>query len=312
MQETELTVDNVFLPSYRGRLTEGITYNRANNTVLWVDIILAEVHRVFLDDMNHQVLKLEKKGDSIGTIGLTEDPDVIILAQKAEISKGNFLTGEITKILEYPKDARVRSNDGKIDPYGNLIVGTMKDFTEPLQPIGTLYQLTPQLELKTLRTECLIPNGLGFTKNKDFYWTDSPKNTMYKFKYDPEQGKLTDETIFIKTTDHYPEEVAPDGMCITDQDNFFIGLFNEGAVIKLDVTGQIIGKFKLPAKRVTCCTVGGVNGDELFITTAHADHEDLNAPIDVDLKGDLGGFLFRIKLSQPEPEPQFIWGVGSK
>lgn len=307
--QVELTKDDIFLPSYRGRLTEGITYNKANNTVLWVDIILAEVHRVFLDDMRHQVLKLDTQGDSIGTIGLTEDPDVIILAQKEGVSKGSFTTGEITSMLKYPKDVRVRSNDGKIDPYGNLIVGTMKDFTETLQPIGTLYQVTPDLKLNTLRTNCLIPNGLGFTSNHEFYWTDSPRHTMYKFQYDAEQGELKDEEVFIKTTESFSEEVEPDGMCISNQDNFFIGLFNGSAVIKLNTTGQQVGKFKMPAKRITCCTIGGIDGDELFITTAHADHEDLNAPIENDKTGDLGGFIFRVKLTDPEPEIQYIWGL---
>lgn len=310
-----LTNKNIVLPSYRGRLTEGITYNKSNHSLLWVDIVVAEVHRYFFDSEVHEILKLDTPGDSIGTIGLTKDDNKIILCNKTGINIGDFVTKSVYNLKKYPENDKVRSNDGKIDPHGDLMVGTMSDFGCELRPEGTFYKLTHHdLKLLPLIKDVGISNGLGWNSSRTkFYWTDSPTGCVYKFDYDFESKTFSNKTVLFnaRTLDPNADPCVPDGMCITDKDQIFISIYGVGMVVHVNEDGQILHKFKLPAEQITCCTVGGKDDDELFITTALPGAQEEHKPIDqYDTGDDLGGHLFLIKITDLNPgkEEQFIWG----
>ena len=128
-----ITKDNIFPKGYRGRLTEGVTYDERNNTLLWVDIIQGEVHRVFLDNTNtnintssssHETLKWDSSNESIGAICLTNDPNKLIICSKYGLAYGDFSSSTIEYFFKYPhttnpdEKLRLRSNDGIIDPWG--------------------------------------------------------------------------------------------------------------------------------------------------------------------------------------------------
>lgn len=310
MTELILSKSDILLPNYRGRLLEGVTYNKANNSLLWVDIILAQVHRYFFETSVHEILTLSIQGDSIGTIGLTSDNDKIVLCNKTGVCIGNFKTNEIKQIFTYPENSKLRSNDGKIDPHGNLIVGTMADFPVGGQiPEGSLYKINAKtLEYQTLKTGLKCPNGLGFNKElTKFYWTESPQRKIYVYDYDFEKDVATNEQVFFDLDHHVSQDSVPDGMCTTEKNSVFGALFNESMVVRITPDGNVSTKFKLPAKCITCCTVGGINDDELFITTAHELHEDLSVDIHKETS-DLGGYMYRVKLAQPEKEIQYLWG----
>lgn len=83
------TERNIFPQSYRGRLTEGVTYDYRNNNLLWIDIIQGEVHRLLLNDLNqHEVLKWSDPKESIGFIALTKKEDVVLVAAKSGLALG--------------------------------------------------------------------------------------------------------------------------------------------------------------------------------------------------------------------------------
>lgn len=292
---------SIFFPEYRGHLTEGVTYNRSNNTLLWVDIIQAEVHRVVLNDppTNHQTIKLEASEESIGAIGLTQDDDVIIICAKYGVAKGNFSTGDISYFLKYPENKRLRSNDGTIDPWGNLWIGRMTDFPEgDVQPEGKLYHINSKdLTITDMlpNEELFIPNGLAFNGNK-FYWTDSLRFTIWSFDYDHVTNKLSNRQVHSKTKELFPgaNSPEPDGFSMTNDAHIYGAVFSTSTVVHLDDTGKLIEKFEFPSSRITCTAIGGENDDELYVTTCN---ENLKG--EVNHGGtDLGGHLFRVKLAK--------------
>lgn len=311
--EVSVETNDILLPHYRGRLLEGISYNKSNNSLLWVDIIVGEVHRYFFDTGKHDILKLSIPGDSFGTIGFTKDDDKIIACSKDGINMGDFNTGSIVSLKKYPDNERVRSNDGKIDPHGNLMVGTMSDFPYELKPEGTFYKLThDSLKLTSLIEEVGISNGLGWNSTlTKFYWTDSPTKNVYVFDYDKNTQTFSNKSVFFSTTSMFGDDTGyvPDGMCITDKDHIFVSLFGPGLVVHLNEAGEVLHKYQLPAGQITCCTVGGMDDDELYVTTALKGLEDLSKKVeDFDTGDDMGGHLFRIKIGDYGKETQFIWG----
>lgn len=302
----ELSEDDIFLPAYRGRLTEGISYNKNNNSVLWVDIILAELHRVFLDTNEHQVMKHPTPGESIGTMGFTNNDDIYIVATKNGISKANFLTKEFTLLVKYPdQNPKLRSNDGKVDPWGNFIVGTMYDFPyeNDIKPEGTLYRINPQLGIEVLQENCYVPNGLGFNSDKTkFYWIDSATQAIWVFDYDVATHKLSNRHKFFNVAEKIGS--IPDGMFVSDKQELWFTTFGGSKVVRLNANGDILQTFVLPAKQVTCVTIAN---DEIFINTCLQGSSDFSIKSNLTLDGDLGGYLFRYKLKDVGSEPQYVF-----
>ncbi|KAI5955157.1 hypothetical protein KGF54_001718 [Candida jiufengensis] len=315
----EVTTQNIFPQDYRGRLTEGVTYDYRNNQLLWIDIILGQIHRVSLTDLNkHEILKWDNPKESVGFIALTEVEDTVLVAAKSGLAYGNFKTGKLEYFFKYPfnesEQNRLRSNDGIIDPWGNLWIGVMNDFhVGSVQEEGYLYRITPELKLDVMLTNTKISNGLAFNEDgSELYWTDSENFTIFKFKYDKDTNKLSSKTPFIYTKDFYPDikSPEPDGMVRTETGDFYSAVFNTGTILHTNHKGELIDKIHVPAERCTCVTIGGPEGNELFINTANLKLDDFDAEINSeDLFGDLGGFLFRLKFKHDlKGQKKNIWG----
>lgn len=322
-----LTKDNVFLDSYRGQLTEGVTYNPSNDTLLWVDIINAEVHRVGLGPnpgLAHEVLRFDDPVESVGAIGLTSDDNVIIVCCKYGVAKGNFKTGSIDYIVQFDHSPlqrqRLRSNDGIIDPWGHLWIGVMTDFPYTrseggvVNPEGKLYRINcHDLTIDEMVSSSFISNGLNFSADgKTFYWTDSLTYTIWQFDYDYMSNRLDNKRPFIEFKALFPEEDSPepDGLTIDKNDEIYSAVFHTGQVLHFDRHGQVVERFHLPALRPTCVTIGGKNNNELFITSCHERGQIPGAGVDAsDKSGDLGGYLFRHQLDRNlHGKIKYVWG----
>lgn len=95
-----------------------------------------------------------------------------------------------------------RLNDAKADPKGRFVGGTMKvedDFYA--STAASLYRLTKGEEVKVLKTNISLSNGLTWNEQKKkFYFIDSCQSDVKEFDYDPETGdickKLTETATF--------------------------------------------------------------------------------------------------------------------
>lgn len=292
---------------------EGITYNPTNNTLLWVDIILAEVHRISLDNDNyektHECVTLDVPGESIGALFLTKDPNVVMVCAKFGLAKADFQLKQIEYVLRFPSDdatsLRMRSNDGIIDPWGNLWIGTMNDFPitkkEGVLPEGTLYRIdASDMSVKIMLENTQISNGLAFNKDgSKFYWTDSLTFTVWQFDYNNETKELSDRKPLIDMRNVFPEQDSPepDGLSRSNDGVFYHAVFGTSLVIRYNSDAEVLHKYVLPACRITSTALGGANDDKLFITTAHLHLDEFDVSIDPeDRAGDLGGFLYRCDL----------------
>lgn len=292
-----------------------------------MDIIVSEVHRVSLSDpeATHEVLRFTNKDDesyeeSIGAIALTKDDDKLLLCCKYGVAIGSFLTQETSYILKYPGDqTRYRSNDGIVDPWGNLWIGTMSDFfVGGVETEGTLFHVDSQtLKVTTMLTNCQIPNGLAFSKDgKSFFWTDLKTFIILKFDYDHETNTLSNQREFVNTRKHAVSTILeginspePDGFTMTDDEEIFGTIFSGSKVVHYGPTGgdEVLEVFELPAANITSCIIAG--NDTLYITSAQTHLDDASKCHPASNKeGDLGGFLFRVKLLKPvKAQVKNIW-----
>lgn len=316
---------------------EGVTYDHRNNTLLWVDIIVGEAHRIFLDDEDlekrHQIIKLKEAGATLGAIIQTSEEDVVIIVHKRGASFANFNSGAIKPYVSWPipekELERLRGNDSNIDPWGNLWVGLMNDFpvmkSVGPQPEGYLFRIDHKTgEVKVMIENTNISNGMAFSDDgTKFYWTDSPTHQTYSFDYDNATATLSNRQPIInyeevfKNNKEVKEVIVPgcmaipDGLDFTADNHIILGIFSAGVAIEHDLKGEILKIYKFPAEQITCVAVGGRDGNEIFFTAAHREHEDDDAVIKVADENDteFGGYLYRYKSETSlKPRNKRTWG----
>ena len=77
----------------------------------------------------------------------------------------------------------------------------------------------------------------------------------------------------------------PDGLTVDEQGGVWVALNGGGAVRRYDPNGLLSEVVEVPTPKVTACTFGGSDLDQLFVTTSQEDLEPGADP--------LAGSLFR-------------------
>jgi sugar lactone lactonase YvrE len=193
-----------------------------------------------------------------------------------------------------------RFNDGKCDPAGRLLAGTM-DMDEK-SASGNLYSLETGKPPRKLLDGIRISNGLAWSPDyKIFYFIDTPTRQVRAFDYDLETGNISSPRVVVEIP---PTMGFPDGMTSDMDGNLWIALWGGSRVSKWNpLTGQKEAEIAIPAPHVTSCVFGGPRRDILYVTTARVglDEATLEA-------NPLSGGLFHIQ-TQTEGMPTFEFGA---
>lgn len=177
---------------------------------------------------------------------------------------------ETARVVATPvMDAEVRFNDGGCDPEGNFYCGTMRYDAGPGG--GKLYRLAPDYAVDVVLEDVTISNGLAWTPDgRTAYYVDTETNRIDVFDHDPVKG-LQNRRPFVQISS---EDGSPDGLTLDAEGGVWVALWEGGAVRRYAASGQLEEIVELPMPKVTACTFGGANLDELFITTSRDGEAD--------------------------------------
>jgi sugar lactone lactonase YvrE len=174
-------------------------------------------------------------------------------------------------------------NEGGCDPDGRFYCGSMAYDQRPGG--GALYRLDPGGSVRAVLENVTISNGLEWSPDGSrAYYNDTQTYRTDVFDYDGDSG-LTGRRPFV---DLSAEAKLPDGLTVDEEGGVWVALANGGAVRRYTPAGVLDEGIEVPAKKVTACTFGGPNLDELFITTSREDLEPGEDP--------LAGSLFRAEV----------------
>jgi sugar lactone lactonase YvrE len=188
--------------------------------------------------------------------------------------------GTLVHLGELWTNEHVRMNEGSCDPDGRFYCGSMSKDKRP--GAGALYRLDPDLSVHVVLPDVTISNGLEWTKDGSrAYYNDTPTCAVSVFDYDSKTG-LTNRRVFV---DFSSEGKRPDGLTVDEHDGVWVALSNGSAVRGYNKDGVLAEVIEVPAKKVTACTFGGPQLDQLFITTSRQNIEPGTDP--------LAGSLFR-------------------
>ena len=87
-------------------------------------------------------------------------------------------------------------------------------------------------------------------------------------------------------------KAEPDGLAVDVEGHIWSALWGASRVVRFSPAGDLVGEVHLPALRVSCPAFGGKDMDELFITTAALEEDDLEGRT----KYVENGSVFRIKV----------------
>ena len=197
-----------------------------------------------------------------------------------------------------------RMNDGKCDPAGRFVVGSMS--LSESEPTGNLWSIEPSdvpipgLEIKITNklTDVTISNGLAWSADgRTLYYSDTPTGKIDAFDYDTATGAMTNRRVaFVNSWGgHF------DGMTIDSDDNLYLCLWDGGRVLKVNPkNGKLLATINVPrVKNVSCCTFGGGDYRDLYITTAGGDKQSAESPH--------AGGLFHLKLKDAQGMPPYAF-----
>ncbi len=259
----------------KATLGEGPAWDSKTQTLYWVDILEKRIYA------NTEILA--QLDDFIGCLAPRKNGN-LLLGMRLGFADLNPASGQLTALASLDEPTTNRINDGKCDPAGRFLAGTM-DMNET-DPSGSLYSFNG--ELTRLLDGVRISNGLAWSVDqKTFNYIDTPTREVKAFDYDPATGQIANPRAVIRV----PESLGwPDGMTTDMQGNLWIAMWGGAQVTKWDpATGKLLEQIPVPALQTSSCVFGGRDMNELHITSARIgmSETDLN-------KYPLSGGLFKV------------------
>lgn len=245
----------------KATLGEGPVWDAQTQTLYWIDIWNKRIYAGA-----EMLIELD---EFVGCLAPRRDGG-LIFTQRASFWTLDHAPGEPAPVRttllhalngEPPTN---RFNDGKCDPRGRFLAGTM-DMNET-DPTGSLYSFDGK-SITTLLANVTISNGMAWSPDhKTLYYIDTPTRAVRAFDYDLDTGSIANARVVISV----PETLGwPDGMTSDTQGNLWIALWGGAQVTRWDPnTGQLLEQIPIPAKNVSSCVFGGEDMNELYLTSA--------------------------------------------
>ncbi|MCQ3937531.1 MAG: SMP-30/gluconolactonase/LRE family protein [Chloroflexi bacterium] len=273
----------------KAALGEGPAWDAKTQTLYWVDIL---EKRIFAG-----AELLAQLDDFVGCLAPRKNGN-LILGKRASFVDFEPASSRQTVLAALSESPTNRINDGKCDPAGRFLAGTM-DMNEK-EASGSLYSFDGKQTTRLL-DGIRISNGLAWSPDhKTFYYIDTPTREVKAFDYDGVTGQIANLRIAVRV----PESLGwPDGMTSDTEGSLWIAMWGGAQVTRWNPnSGQLLEQIPVPALQTSSCVFGGKNMNELFVTSARVGMSDA----DIE-KYPLSGGLFRV-VTKVEGMPTFEFG----
>jgi sugar lactone lactonase YvrE len=251
-------------PAY---LAESPVWDEASQTLLWVDIMAGDVHRF---DPAGGEDTLTHVDVPVGAVSARHGGGLVVAAGTG-FATLDEQTGELDWLWEGGLGDRM--NDGKSDPAGRFLGGTL---TYARDPGGcALYRLAPDGQVTVVLEDVTLSNGLGWSPAGDlFYYADTPTERVDVMLYEPATGEVAARRVFA---DLHEVTGRPDGLTVDSEGGIWIAMAGGGAVRRYTADGQPDLVIEFPVRAVTSVTFGGADLGDLYVTTSreHLTEADL-------------------------------------
>lgn len=262
---------------------EGPLWDHATHSLYWVDLFAGDFYK---GDPVTGTFSKKNIGQPIGTIALKQSGGIVFAAHEGfgftSIEENMPVVFFNNPQTNYPE---TRFNDGKVDPLGNFVAGTMT--FDGQKPIGQLFQLSSNNKVQCLENQLMLSNGMDWSVDgSQFFFVDTVRQVMYQYDYNIKDGAISNRSNFIE----FEKDEFPDGFCMDAAGNFWVAIWGSSKILQFDNSGKRMGSIDLPVSYPTSCCFGGADLSTLFITTSKVELSETDR-----LKEPLAGTILKIE-----------------
>jgi sugar lactone lactonase YvrE len=253
--DAELVVDA------RAIVGESPVWDEQRGVLWWVDILGRLLHAFDPSTGENDSTEL---ADIVGAVVLRPDGGLAAAIENG-FADLDPTTGRCDPIslLDGNTGPKTRMNDGKCDPNGRFLAGTMAYDVTP--GAGALYRLEPNGTVRTLLDEVTLSNGLDWSPDGAlFYFIDSMAGGIDVFDVDP-AGALSNRRRLVDTP---VDDGIPDGLTVDSEGYIWVALYLGGCVNRYAPDGTLDAVVTMPIRTPTCPVFGGPNLTDLYITSS--------------------------------------------
>lgn len=245
----------------RASLGECPLWSIAEQALYWIDINAPSLNR--FDPATGENVTMPMP-ESIGCYAFREGGGFVV-ALRSGIWLCDAQGRLERRVVDAPYDpTRYRFNDGRCDPQGRLVVGTMNEKRDA--DGAALYRVDSDFTLTRLFGGMTISNGLAWSPDRrTMYHADTPAHTIRAFDYDAATGAPSRPRTFAQW--HGANE-RPDGGTVDSAGHYWAAFYGGGKLMELAPDGTLVAEHPLPAMCPTMCAFGGADLQTLFVTTA--------------------------------------------
>lgn len=219
----------------------------------------------------------------------------LLVARRDGLWTRDPATGEQQLVSAPPYDpARLRFNDGKVDPAGRLWIGSISDAREPEAALYRFDGTVFSGQVPGLTTS----NGLAWSPDgRRMHWSDTKAHRIYVADFDVATGALSAPRVFAEFKPRTPGEAyggRPDGATVDAEGCYWAAMFEGGCLLRIAPTGEVVQRVELPVTCPTMPTFGGADLRTLFVTTARE-----KRPADELAREPLAGGVLQLRVDVP-------------
>jgi sugar lactone lactonase YvrE len=247
-------------------LGEGPAWEPHTGSLYWVDIHAGCLHIFKPEDGSDRSIAL---GEYLGCAAPRRSGGLVLGLRSGFATIGHLLPSGEARVKSIinpePHLPGNRFNDGKCDPAGRFLAGSMDD--AEVEASGSLYSLAPDGTVKTLLTGTRIANGLTWSPDyRTFYFIDTPTRSVMAYDYDLANGAIANPRQVIPV----PTALGwPDGMTCDSQGRLWVAIWGGAKLTRWDpASGQLLEAIPFPALNVSSCAFGGPDLTDLYVTSA--------------------------------------------
>ena len=244
----------------RYQLAEGPVWDGVTQRVVWVDIPAGDVHVGKLHGSTIAPVDVHHADTTVGAVAITVDRGLLVAGHDIVFHLDEAGTStEAARLI--PQGQAGRLNDGKCDPAGRFLIGTL--------PLGelmgeSLYQIDPVRGVSVIDDDPQMSNGLAWSPDgHTLYSVDTTPGIAWKRPYHPATGRWEERRIAFRVPNG-----SPDGICADTNGNLWVTVWGPGEVRHFTAQGELLGVVAVDAPYTSCVTFVGPNLDRLLITTA--------------------------------------------
>jgi sugar lactone lactonase YvrE len=219
-------------------------------------------------DITNQVMF--QKSEQLGLVSFVEMvsnifecPSAILLTAETKLYQFEN-SGRINVYMPLIESKKYRCNDGSVGAGGKYWFGTMEKSPSGLN--GKIYSLDTLGNLIDQNADIGIPNTFIWLDESHILISDSFLQKTYKVEL-LASGMLDwlNREVWLDLSN---TSGTPDGGALDEQGNVWLAVWGDASIHKYSSEGVLLDKIELHALQPTSCAFGGVNMDEMLITTA--------------------------------------------